>query len=119
MADDTAEIHVTDIGTILWAELRDENGDLLDPDDATWTIFFLQRKSKSDILEVEPEVAVDPFDQIKKFKYVCVEGDLSVEGDYLLQGYCILPDGTWHTSTHKFKVVSNIRNVPNTPQPGG
>lgn len=113
---DPANIHVGDIGTQLIALLKEGTADL-DPTDATKKRFFIQRKTKTNILEVEPEVWTDPLDNKKKLRYLTLEGDLSVAGDYILQALVVTADGRWHTNTFTFTVAANIKDLPADEEP--
>lgn len=104
-ADNTARLN--DIGTALRVVFydEDENGNLniLPIDDATLLEIVLQKPDDAETVVVKTAVVVtDGLDG--QAQYMTVDGDLNVEGKWLLEGFVRKPSGEWHTDITEFTV---------------
>lgn len=99
------QIHYNDIGTALRATIKDENGVVVDISEATSLIMKMQRPNGVVVLK-ESSLTGDGSDGI--MEYVTEDGDLDAIGTWTIQGYVVLPTGSWHSDLHEFKVHRNL-----------
>lgn len=98
------EIHVEDIGTII--ELTVKEGAAIVDTSTTTTKQIVLMKPDGSTLTKTAAFVTDGTDG--KIKYTTIAGDLSVAGDWQVQGLLTYGTGTWHTSTESFQVHPNL-----------
>lgn len=106
-------VHLGDIGTLLALTIT-ENG--LPVDLSPCTVKWIKIKRKDGTTYA---VAAE-FDQSNGtngvLQYVFQSGELNVTGLWTVQGYVVMPNGSWHTATTTFEVKDVIVVAP-TDQP--
>ncbi len=101
------EIHVGDIGTVFRLTIKDQDGVVVDVSSATGA-------GEKEILFQGPgklvtQTAVFTTDGTDgDIEYVTVSGDISVVGEWTLQGHVILTAGEWRTTAVAFPVLNII-----------
>lgn len=98
------EIRVGDIGTVFEVTIRDGSS-IVDISSATTKNIIFKRKDNT-ILTTVGVFATDGTDG--KMKHTTVSGDLTVKGQYCIQGYVVLPTGSWHSDIEQFDVFANL-----------
>ena len=98
------EIRVGDVGTKLVLTVVDE-GIIVDLSEAT--VLTIKMQPKDGKLSVQTGILVgDGTDG--KMMYITQEGDLKVDGKWLIQGHVETPAGKWHTDIKEFYVHQNL-----------
>lgn len=98
------EIHVGDIGTVLRATVKD-GSNAVDISGATTKQIILRRPDGT-TLEKNADFTSDGTDG--RMEYSTVSGDLNQAGSWMLQGYVVLPVGSWKSDTKIFRVYENL-----------
>ena len=105
MATTTPIAQVGDVGTGFVVQFTDENGTVLDISGATTKQIIFQRPDGTDLIATAVFVTNGVDGQAM---YVTQANDLNQDGTWKIQGYVVLPNGSWHTQTGKFKVKANL-----------
>lgn len=98
-------IHVGDIGTNFHAQILDQDSAAVNISGALELKLIFQKPSKT-VVSKNAELYTDGTDGI--MFYTTVSGDLNERGDWLVQGFCSLSNGSWHSSVSSFKVYANL-----------
>lgn len=99
------QIHKGDIGTVFEATIRD--GCDIQPVDGATTLQIKFRKPDNET--VLPKTAIfktDGTDGI--IQYVSEAGDLDEVGDWKIQGFVVLPAGSFNSNIEDFEVFDNL-----------
>ncbi len=99
------EIHVGDVGTIFEVEITDQADAAVDISGATTKQIKFTKPVGTDVTQT---AAFSGTGTDGKMRYLTVAADLSADGDWALQGYVVIPAGTWHTDVGTFKVLPNL-----------
>lgn len=94
------EIHVGDIGTVFTATIKDGNTAV---DLSGATTKQLKFHDPDGVL-ITKDAAFVTGGSDGGIKYTTISGDLSKAGQWKLQGYVVLPSGSWHTDIVTFTV---------------
>ena len=99
------KIHVGDIGTVIEYTILDDYGAVVNLASATGLKIKLRSPNRS-ILNKTAVHSTNGTDG--KMRYVTQAGDISTHGDWLVQGWVELPEGSWYTDISMFTVESNL-----------
>lgn len=100
------DIHRDDIGTELVIPMVDEAGTAIDVSGATTKQIWL---GKPDGVVLTKTASNDTTGTDGKIKWVTVSGDLSVAGEWTIQGYVVVSGQEWHSAVSKFTVAQNLK----------
>lgn len=100
-----SDIHVGDIGTVFEATIIDQTGAIVNVSSASTKQLWFGKPDGS-VLQKPALFSTDGTDG--KIRYMTVGGDLSSPGVWTLQGYVVMPAGTWHSDTVQLKVAGNL-----------
>lgn len=103
----TADIHVGDVGTELVVAFVDEAGTAINIAAATTLTITLKKPGAAGALLVRTAV-VDTTGLDGLARYNTVAGDLSVAGDWQVQGFAVVAGNEWHTAKTTFLVARNL-----------
>ena len=103
------QAQVNDIGTVFRVTVYDTTNTgsttIADISDATVLKFYFRLPDDSTIVR-NASFTTDGSDGV--IQYITVDGDLSCEGTWTIQGYIETPSGIWRTNTANFKVYENL-----------
>jgi len=99
------EIHVNDIGTIFTITIT-ENGTPVDISSATTKEFHFDMPNANGKFSKDASFVTDGTDG--KLKYVSESEVLAIAGDWEIQAYIVMPNGSWSTNIDTFRVFENI-----------
>ena len=102
------EIHLNDIGTIFEVIVKDQDDNVVDISSATGAHAKLIIFKKPDATKVEKDTIFSTDGKDGKMRYVTVDGDLNLLGDWEYQGKVILTAGTWSSDIYTFRVYRNL-----------
>lgn len=104
----TGDVRKGDVGTKFKVTIK-EDGSAVDliagsgVDDKK----FLFEKPDGTVLEKDPSFSTDGSDG--QLEYITQEGDIDAEGQWELQVWVDITDGSFHSTTEKFHVYPNIK----------
>ena len=105
-----SEIHVGDIGTELVVEVTDEDGAAVNIAAATSKLIYLTRPLAAGGVEtLTKTAALDTDGTDGLMKYVTVAGDLSIKGNWKIQGWVAVGGAEWSTRETNFRVLASRR----------
>jgi hypothetical protein len=107
-----AQIHLDDVGTRLLVTVRDETGAIVDLSDASLLQFTFKRPDGSIVVKpgtlvtdgLDGQVSYTPVDEF--------DAIFDMAGSWQLQGFFVLPDGSWHTGVASIYVAENLVSTP-------
>ena len=103
----TADIHVGDVGTELVVAFVDEAGQAISIATADTLTVTRKKPGTAGALLVKTAV-VDTTGLDGLARYNTVAGDLSVPGDWQVQGFAVVSGKEWHTAKSTFLVARNL-----------
>lgn len=99
-------VRVGDVGTIFEATFEDEDGSLVSIATATTKTMTFRRPNGSTFTRAGT-FQTDGTDSI--LEYAAVAGDLTIDGDWQVQGYVELASGEkYHAEPYEFQVGPNL-----------
>lgn len=100
-----ANVHIGDVGTLFKPRFVDGNGVVVDISSASVLTIIFNRPNGTGFSRTMTFLTngVDG-----RGKYLSVEGDIDVEGQWSMEGYVELPSGHWHSDVQQFPVKSNL-----------
>ncbi len=102
----TPTIHVGDVGTVLRAEVKDEDGGVVNLAGASALVILLLKPDGTSLLTKTAVLYTDGADGI--MQYVTIDGDLDQPGLWRIQAHVSIAGGDWHGEVAKFRVSPNI-----------
>lgn len=100
-----AEIHVGDVGTAFLATVKDQDSAVVDISTATTKQLIFKKPGGTVVARAATFVTTGADGQMQ---YVSVADDLDQPGNWQVEGYVVLPAGSWHTDVHRFTVKPNL-----------
>lgn len=98
-------LYAGDTGTILRAELADQDGTALDVSAATTKVLLFKRPDGV-VLRKAAAFSTDGTDG--KIQCTFAEGELRPAGEWAWQAYVELPTGAWHSTVAGFTVAEPL-----------
>lgn len=99
------EIHVGDTGTVFTATFYD-GAVVVDISTATTKQLWFKPPNNGAIMKKDGTFVSGG--TTGKLSYTTLVTDLSVEGNWSVQGYVVMPSGTWYSDIYNFYVCPNL-----------